>query len=188
MGYYRLLQEMLYPLRVYELEEGASGAELYAEGAALDRSLEDLEQAEGEAMPLTASSYGLEAYEEIMPFVPAFSDTQQRREAIMALLRIDWCSFTLEALRRTIAGCGVAAEISESAEPETVEVTLTGIRGVPDDFDDIAWRLEQILPCHLGIEYIFTFIIWQELEEWFADWAELESSALSWKALEAYAE
>lgn len=123
-----------------------------------------------------------------MPFVPLYVTAEQRREAIMALLRIDWASFTLAEINSTVAGCGVAAAISESETPETVTVTILGVRGVPDNFEDIAYRIEQILPCHLGIEYIFTFLIWQELEEWIADWAELEAVAPTWAALEAYAE
>ena len=188
MGYYRLLQEILHPLRVYDVETGPSAAELFAEGQALDKVLELLETQEREALPCTAENVGLERYEQIMPFVPVFAGTQQRREAIMALLRIDWCSFTLEALRSTLAGCGVAVELRESQEPETVEVVISGVRGIPDNFEDIAWRVEQILPCHLGIMYIFRYLIWQELELWMANWDQLEAKAECWDALEKYSE
>jgi len=188
MGYYQLLQEILHPLRVYELDSGLSGAELYAEGQALDRVLEMLEAGEREAIPATATDKGLEAYEEIMPFVPEFTDTRQRRQAIMALLRIDWCSFTLQALRNTLSGCGVAVELFESDIPETVEVVILGQRGVPENFDDIAWRVEQILPCHLDIIYIFGYIVWLELEQWMENWSALEAKAECWDALEKYEE
>ncbi len=186
MGYYRLLQELLQPLRIYDVESGPSAAELYAYGQALDRVLEELEEAENESIPVSAGDWGLEAYEEIMPFVPEYPDLQRRREAIMALLRIDWCSFTLSALRSTIAGCGVEAELTEAQEPECVCVRLLGVRGIPDNFAEIARRLEQILPCHLGIEYIFTWLIWQELEDSFPDWDALETPQFSWGGLEVY--
>lgn len=186
MAYYRLLQEMLHPLRIYDVETGPSAAELYALGECLDRVLEELEEDEREAIPASARDRGLAAYEQIMPFVPVFADLRQRREAIMALLRIDWCSFTLQALRNTIAGCGVEAELEESSSPETVEIRLRGVRGVPDDFQSIARRLEQILPCHLDIEYIFTYLIWQELELWMEDFSQLESKVGCWRELESY--
>lgn len=188
MGYYQQLQQLLHPLRVYEPDSGASGAELFAEGEALDRVMEMLEAGEREAVPVTAVDEGLTAYEEIMPFVPSFSDTLQRRQAIMALLRIDWCSFTLEALRSTLSGCGVAVGLNESEIPETVEVVILGVRGVPDNFDDIAWRVEQILPCHLDILYVFTYVVWQELEQWMENWNVLEAKAASWDGLEKYKE
>lgn len=186
MGYYRLLQEILQPLRIYDVESGPSGAELYAQGEALDRVFEELEEAERESVPSSAQDWGLEAYEEIMPFVPEYTDLQRRREAIMALLRIDWCSFTLSALQGTIAGCGVEAELTEAQEPECVCVRLLGVRGIPDNFAGIARRVEQILPCHLGIEYVFTWLIWQELEDSFFNWEELEAPQFSWEELEVY--
>ena len=188
MGYFEHLKSLLYPLRIYELNEGIGAAELFAEGEALDRAQAELESAEREAIPSTAEGHGLAAYEKIMPFVPLYMTAEQRREAIMALLRIDWASFTLEDMNATVAGCGVAAEIGESETPETVTVTILGVRGIPENFDEISYRIEQILPCHLGIEYIFTFLIWRELEEWIADWAELEAAAPTWAALEAYAQ
>lgn len=188
MGYYQHLQQLLHPLRVYRLDSGASGAELFAEGETLDRVMDMLDAGEREAIPYTAEDEGLAAYEEIMPFVPGFSDDLQRRQAIMALLRIDWCSFTLEALRSTLSGCGVAVGLNESEIPETVEVVILGVRGVPDNFDDIAWRVEQILPCHLDILYVFTFMIWRELEQWMVNWNVLERKVKSWLALEKYEE
>lgn len=188
MGYFENLKQLLYPLRVYELESGAGAAELFAEGRRLDEVFDALEELERESIASTAEGYGLEAYEAIMPFVPVFLSAQQRREAIMALMRIDPGSFTLEAMNRTIAGCGVSALVSEGDESETVNVTLLGVRGIPEDFDAISWRIEQILPCHLGIEYVFSFLIWQELEAMIAVWQEIEDASLSWSGLEAYTE
>lgn len=186
MGYYRQLQEILRPLRVYELDSGSSGAELFAEGAALDDILELAGQAERESVLSTATGRGLDAFAEIMPFAPANSEPARKRQALTALARIDWCSFTLKALRDTLAGCGVRVGLEESAEPETVDVTILGVRGIPENFDAIAWRAEQILPCHLNIRYIFTFLIWRELENWMKDWVELEAKAGNWRELESF--
>lgn len=186
MGYFENLKQLLYPLRVYELDSGAGAAELFAEGRRMDEVFEALDKAEREAIAYTAEDYGLAAYEEIMPFVPAYESARQRREAIMALIRIDSSSFTLEALNRSIAGCGVAALVSEGGESQTVKVTLQGVKGIPGNFEDIAHRVEQILPCHLEIEYVFTFIIWQELEALLTSWLEIEQAALSWAGLEGY--
>lgn len=185
MGYYRQLQEILRPLRVYELDSGISGAELFAEGEALDGILELAEEAERESILSTAQDIGLDRFAEIMPFLPAQSETEKKRQALMALARIDWCSFTPEALRDTLRGCGVAVGLEESEEPETVDITLLGVRGIPENFEDIAWRVEQIVPCHLNIRYIFTFLIWRELEEWLESWNELEAGAGHWAALES---
>ena len=48
--------------------------------------------------------------------------------------------------------------------------------------------IEDILPAHLGIEYDFWFLIWQELEDNFPSWRSIEDLELSWTQLETFVE
>ena len=41
-----------------------------------------------------------------------------------------------------------------------------------------------ILPAHLGIEYVFWYITWEELERKISCWAEIEERQLTWEQLE----
>ena len=188
MGYYEHLKELLYPLRMYELESGIGAAELKAIGAAMDRHCETQNTLEREATPASASHYGLEAYEEIMPFVPAYQLIEERRKAISALLRIDDMSFTPEAINSTAAGCGIAVEVLESETPETVVVAIINTRGVPPDFSNIKSRIEQILPCHLDVEYRFIYTTWNEFMNCIDSWNEIEQIPLDWHSMEIYIE
>ncbi len=188
MGYCEYLKELLYPLRLYELEEGIGAAELNVIGAALDSHCEEQDTLEREATPASASHYGLEAYEKIMPFVPAYQLIEERRKAISALLRIDDMSFTPNAINSTAAGCGVAVEVTESETPETVIVAIINTRGVPEDFSHIKSRIEQILPCHLDVEYRFIYTTWTELMASIDSWNEIEQLALDWHGMEIYIE
>ena len=47
-------------------------------------------------------------------------------------------------------------------------------------------RLEQILPCHLGIVYALVFLTWQEVEVWALTWQTIEGAGMTWKELEIY--
>ena len=186
MGYAEYLKDLLRPLRLYELDEGDGCAELEAEGGQLDGICRQLDGALREGILAGAQDAGLSAYEEILPFVPSYITAQDRRRAIEALLRIDMRSFTAAALNGTIAGCGIRARVEEADAPRTVKVSFPYNRGIPENIGELKRRIEQILPCHLGVEYIFEYLLWGELEKWLPSWSELEAKVGSWGELEVY--
>lgn len=188
MRYAQELKELLRPLRVYDVDRGPSAAELEAEGAALDGLFAKLETVETEALPLTAMDTGLGKWEAILPYASPDRSPESRRRTIMALLRIDDSSFTEELLNATISGCGVPAAVREADEPLTVEVTFPGTRGEPENFELLRVRIEQILPCHLQVIYLFAYLLWWELEGLFAAWEELEAVGPVWDELERMGE
>ena len=128
MNYADQLRELLRPLKLYDVDGGLGGAELTAEGAALDRACAVLMEAENEFSPATAGGYGLDRWEALLPFIPAYRTAADRRRAISALLRIDGASFTPDAINDTIAGCGIRAVVKETDTPMTVSVSFTTAR------------------------------------------------------------
>lgn len=186
MGYAEYLKDLLRPLRLYELDSGAGCAELECVGAALDGACAQLEKVLGEGIVASARDAGLGAYEGILPFVPSYITAEDRRRAVEALLRIDMRSFTCADLNGTIAGCGIRARVEETDTPQTVRVSFPFNRGVLDGFEEIRVRIEQILPCHLGVEYAFERLLWGEVEDWFLSWAQLEERCASWDEWEKY--
>ena len=44
--------------------------------------------------------------------------------------------------------------------------------------------IEDILPAHLGIEYWFWYITWEELERKYPTWQSIEDRELTWDGLE----
>lgn len=186
MGYSDYLKDLLRPMRFYDVDEGPGADELSAEGDALDGVYSALSAAEREMLPPTAQGEGLQNYEAVLPYHPSFITLQDRRRAIMALLQIDGCAFTADALNSTLSGCGIKAVVSETGTAYTVQVQFPDNRGVPDDFDALRARIEAILPCHLAVEYHIIYITWQELESWFLSWSEVENENFSWSGLERY--
>lgn len=183
MRYAEELRKLLRPLGIYDFG-GASGAELDAVGAELDGVYAALLGAEREAIALTAEDGGLECWERLLPFVPAYQTTEDRRRAIAALLRIDGCSFTGKAINDTLAGCGIRARAEETERAMTVRVTFPCNRGEPDGLEALQARIGQILPCHLALEYVLFYVTWEELEALFPSWEALEAGAASWQELE----
>ena len=163
MSYGAYLRELLRPLRIYGLEGTANGGELEAQGKALD---------------------GLEAVEALLARKPVAASLERRRAALAALLRIGGDSFTLTAINDNLKGCGLNAVASETETPGVVEVRFPDVPGIPDGFESMRAILEDILPCHLDIRYVYWYITWALMEERFATWGDIEKLGPTWEELE----
>lgn len=186
MDYTGYLKELLLPLGLYAMEEGIGAQELAVVGGQMDLVFEALEELGREVFPASAEGYGLELFEEILPYKPASPTLEDQRRAILSLLRIRGGSFTLSRLRETLGGCGLTAEIEETENPLAVSVSFPRNRGIPLDFEAVRKRVETIVPCHLQIEYVFIYTIWRGLMAKLFGWRQLEESAKSWRELEIF--
>ena len=75
-----------------------------------------------------------------------------------------------------------SAAVSETAEPGVVEVRFPDVPGIPEGFEQL-WRIiEEILPCHLKVNYVYWYITWAMMEERFPTWGDVEGH--SWGELE----
>ena len=184
MSHADYLRGLLQPLRVYELVGTANGGELEALGAALDGAGAALEEIQREMLVSTAEDWGLEAIESLLARRPVAPSLDRRREALAALLRIGGDSFTLAAINDNLKGCGLNAAASETGEPGVVEVRFPDVPGIPDGFDELKKILEDILPSHLDIQYVFWYITWALMEERFDTWGDIEAISPTWEELE----
>ena len=182
--YSECLKQMLEPLGIYNLQTGAGTAELEIIGGELDEIFEFFETLIAEMLPATASGYGLEAYEKLLPYRPAYLTTENRRSAVEALLRIRNGCFTEALLQETISGCGLTAKIAQADETGTVSVSFPQNRGIPDNIEQLKSRIMQIIPCHLAVVYHFIYSSWQEIMALASTWSEVQSLCECWKQLE----
>lgn len=149
------LRDLLAPLGVYRWEGSFQWGELQSEGEALDGVAEALADTRREMSLVTAEDFGLEAVLSLLRFPPAGEDPETLRTALAALLRVGEESFTLAAMNDTLAGCGVPATVEETGDPLHLVVRFPGWEEMPPDFDRVRAMAEDILPCHLLIEYRF---------------------------------
>lgn len=188
MGYTEYLTELLRPLGVYDMETGGFQlAELAGQGAALDGCGTELDRMAREMLLYTAEDTGLTAVETLLPHRPVTQDTERRRAALAALLRIGEDSFTLKEINDNLAGCGLNARAAETGTPGYVQISFPEVSGIPDGYEDMKKIIEEILPAHLGIEYVFWYVTWGMMEEKFPTWASLESG-YTWAELEKMAD
>lgn len=182
MSHCETLRALLAPLGVYRWAGSFQWAELQSAGAALDGVSSALTILQREMNLTTAEGEGLDALCALLAHPPAREDPVLLRRALAALLRIGGDSFTLEAINDTISGCGIPAVVAETDIPFVVEVSFPGTRGIPADFDALCFIIEEILPCHLQVNYRFSYLTWRELEAEYSSWEELDG--ILWQALE----
>lgn len=184
MSYEVYLRELLRPLGVYRLEGGISGGALAAVGAALDGCDAELADLEREMFLTTAQGEGLEAIASLLVRRPVTRDPERMGAALAALLRVGGDSFTLAAINDNLTGCGLNAVATEGTGAGTVEIRFPEVPGIPDGFGEMRKIIEDILPCHLDVSYVFWYITWSAMEERFPTWGDIEVLGLSWGELE----
>ena len=177
------LRQLLAPLGVYDLEGPFQNGELEALGEALDQAEAALDELHRESCLATAQDWGLERTASLFRRRPIAATPKAMREALAALLRISGDCFTLAAVNDNLTGCGLNAVASEGELPGTVEVRFPEVPGVPDGFPAMRRIIEDILPCHLEIQYAFWYATWAELEARFQTWADLEALGPTWAEL-----
>ena len=182
------MRELLRPLGVYKLENSFLGAELDSMGHALDLAQEKLEQIQQEMCLVTARAEGLDAMAGLFVRPPVTSSPQQMASSLAALARIGWDSFTLAAINDTLCGCGLNATALESNTPGVVTVRFPGTPGIPGGFDEMRPIIEDILPAHLLVHYLFWYVTWKQLEERSLTWQMVHTENMTWEEFETLLE
>ena len=181
------LRELLRPLGVYDLTAPFNGGELEAQGEALDGVMAWLEEIQRESVLTAAEDWGLENVAHLFTRRPVASHPRRLAEALAALLRIGGDSFTLSAINDTVSGCGIPAVVKELGRGR-VAASFPGVAGEPESFEELKRTIEDILPAHLGIEYLLWYLTWTELEGCFHSFREIEEPGFTWRTLETCVE
>lgn len=182
------MKDLLRPLGVYKLEDSFLGAELDSVGKALDELQEYLEQVQREMNLTTAQGEGVERMAGLFAHRPVTADMEQMAASLAALLRIGGDGFTLHAVNNTIAGCGLNAVVTEGNEPGVVAVRFPEVAGIPEGFERMRTIIEDILPAHLLVQYLFWYQTWQELNERQLTWQDIHDENMTWEAFETLVE
>ena len=178
------LVNLLRPLGVYDLRSGTiNRGELAAYGARLDHGEGELDHTYREMSLTTAEDFGLERIEALLPYRPVCVTARQRRGALAALLRISGDSFTPEAINDTLRGCGLNARAEEGDQPGYVKVYFPDVAGIPEGFDQLRVIIEEILPSHVDITYVFWYNTWGMVARRHPAFGEAAATGLSWYGL-----
>ena len=181
MSFEEYLAALVRPLGVYDLRRGTiNRGELAAYGVELDGMERELDETQREMNLTTAEGFGLERIEELLPYRPVCVTAAQRREALAALLRISGDSFTPEAINDTLRGCGLNARVEEGDRPGYVKVYFPDVAGIPEGFDQLRTIIEEILPSHVDVTYVFWYNTWGMVAARHPTYGDAVDTGLSW--------
>lgn len=65
-------------------------------------------------------------------------------------------------------------------------IKFIGTKGIPPNLEDLKNAIEEIKPAHLGVEYKFTYITWDEFDNYNKTWNEWDGLNLTWDEFETY--
>ena len=182
--YESYLASLLRPLGVYDLRPGTvNRGELAAYGGKLDGAEAELEDTAREMNLAAARDFGLERVEALLPYRPVCVTVEQRRAALAALLRIGGDSFTPEAINDTLRGCGLNVRAEEGEEPNHVKVYFPEVAGRPEGFGRLRAIIEEILPSHVDIAYVFWYNTWAMVAKRHPTFGDAADTGLSWYGL-----
>ena len=76
--------------------------------------------------------------------------------------------------------------IADIIDEEEEEDKYSLLRLLPEERQKAI--LEEILPCHLEITYVFWYVTWAQMEARFATWAAIEAGDYTWEEMEKLVE
>lgn len=179
------LRDLLSPLGVYHWEGSFQWGELQSEGEALDQVAAELAWIQREMNLTTAQAEGLTGLQALLACYAGSQEPEDLRVALAALLRVGSDSFTLAAVNDAVRGCGIPALVEETSSPQRLTVSFPATGGVPAGFEEMQRIIEDLLPCHVQVDYAFKYLTWALLEEKYLSWQAIEDAGMTWEVFES---
>lgn len=132
------------------------------------------------------ATWGLEYWEKMIGISKNTLDYITRRENIKAKMR-----------SRGTTSIQVIKNISEAYSNGEVDIIIDGPKfkfyvkfigtmGIPAALDELNKTIEEIKPCHLEHEFIFSYLTWDQYEKYNYTWDKWDSLNLMWNEFEVY--
>lgn len=140
-------------------------------------------------MFVSTATWGLELWEKELAIETNKSLSDEfRREIIMAKMR--GTATTTKALLKSVAVAfsNGEVEVIEENEKYVVKIKFVGTRGVPANMESFKRAIAQIIPAHLVVEYIFTYMTWKEFDSYNKTWQQWYEMNLTWTQFTEYRE
>jgi hypothetical protein len=161
---------------------------LDAQGAEVDEYRVAVEQIRDAAFVRSTEDWGIQRWEDLLELPPEPTLTlSERQDRVVSHIR--GFGTTLKETIALIAeayvfGAVSVADVNDGTPDYTVEVTFVDERGVPSNLSDLEQAVEEAIPAHLALEFIFTYNTWDEIDAATMTWDDLDALALTWDEFE----
>jgi len=132
--------------------------------------------------PLDCTQARLEEWEEILMLPPRPRATlEQRRQTVLALLRLGADQRTPAGAAQTLAAAGITGTIAEDFENQRLIVTVERFGEEYDSIYQCMERARQLLPAQMEVEFEFGGPNWGEWEGMAGTGGEFDAADLTWQ-------
>lgn len=136
---------------------------------------------------IVRATWGLKYWEEALGIPVVETDSYEiRRSRVLAKWR-GVGNFSAD-LVKSVCEAFTNGEVSVAFNLATsiVTVTFIGVRGVPPNLSDLQAQIDNLVHAHLGLEWAFTYMRWDEYDAANKTWDAWDALNLTWDAFEAY--
>lgn len=115
-------------------------------------------------------------------------EIEERRSAVKSRMR-GAGTVTIEGLKN-ICSAFINGRINVIEVPTEYKIIIEFIdeRGYPSNIETVKQIISQIIPAHLGVEYIYRYLTWDEFGSFEWTWNEIDSKQLTYEELSVYRE
>ncbi|MFD1957333.1 putative phage tail protein [Paenibacillus thailandensis] len=130
------------------------------------------------------ATWGLEIYEKDLGLSADNKTITERRSNIKARLRGSGHA-SLEQIKSIIADSYPDGEVNVTYNGQ-IKVEFVSIRGVPTNMDDLKSIISDIVPAHIRVEYIFRYLLFDELDTYDITFDELDALGMTFDEFAAW--
>jgi len=129
---------------------------------------------------IVSSEPMLDRWEALLNLTAGNRDLNARRQRIMAKLQGAGTS-TIGAIKALVDSF-YTCKVSEKNRENTIDILITGYRGIPKNFPDIVDAVNEIIPAHLAVRFAFSYVQWSDVEASFMEFYDVDN--VEWETLE----
>ncbi|MED3571971.1 putative phage tail protein [Cytobacillus praedii] len=132
-------------------------------------------------LSIKTATWGLKYWEEGLGIPTILSDDYEiRRSRVLSKWR-GFGNFSGSLIKSVAeAYSGGEVEVSIDIPEHLVIITFVGKLGIPPNIEDLKAQIDNIIHAHLGVEYVFTYVIYDRLKEKYATYNDLAASGLTY--------
>ena len=133
------------------------------------------------------ATWGLDAWENELGIRTDYSKSlEDRRSNIKAKIR--GTGKVGKELIKNVADSYTNGGVDVEFKDSTIFILFNDVRGRPPNIKDTQKAIEMIIPAHLGIDFKFRYMTWNEFEKFNKTCDEWDSLNLTWTEFEKYHE
>jgi hypothetical protein len=134
------------------------------------------------------ATWGLKYWEKEWGITTVESDSYEiRRSRIMAAMR-GLGNFGADLIENVCAAfINGDVRVKFLIPKHVMVIKFVGKRGIPPNLDDLKAIVDNLVHAHLGVEYQFTYLIWDELDAQLLTWSQLDAVGLTWNDITTWA-